>query len=77
MIEIKKEVKLNYGALADPLETQLNQQGLTLGKEQDLIYKLWHSLTMCRFHLLTDSQYTSCLNKLHKKVMSFVQPLED
>jgi hypothetical protein len=69
------EIKLHYGALADPLEEQLNKQGATLGKKREFIEKLQHGLIMCQFHLLTDAQYKSCLNKFHKKVMSVIQPL--
>lgn len=69
------EIKLHYGALADPLEEQLNKQGATLGEKQDFIEKLQNGLIMCRFHLLTDSQYKSCLKKFHKKVMDSIEPL--
>jgi hypothetical protein len=70
---LSKEVKINYGALADPIEQQLNEQGLTLGDKQGFIEKLSHSLTMCKFHLLTDSQHESCLKKLHKAVMKNIK----
>lgn len=68
-------VKIEYGALSDPLEEQLNRQGFTLGKELDHIVRLQHALTMCMFHLMTDAQYKSCLKKFHKKVMKDVKQL--
>jgi outer membrane lipopolysaccharide assembly protein LptE/RlpB len=74
-MENKKEIKLSYGALSDPLETQLNQQGFTLADKQEFIHKLHNSLSMCMFHLLTDSQYQSSLKKLHKKVMDNIKLL--
>lgn len=74
---MKKEISIHYGALADPIEDQLNKQGFTLGEKKELIEKLVHALTMCLFHLLTDSQYNSCLKKLHKKVMDSIRPLEE
>ncbi len=74
--EVRMQVNLQYGALADPLEDQLNKQGLTLSEKREFIEKLQHALTMCRFHLLTDSQHTACLNKFHKKVMKEIKPLE-
>lgn len=69
------EVKLNYGVIVEPLENQLNEQGFTLGEKRDFIEKLQHSLYYCRFHLLTDTQYNSCLKKFHKKVMDSIKPL--
>lgn len=69
------EIKLNYGALADSLEIQLNAQGFTLADKQEFIEKLHHSLKMCQFHLLTDSQYQVALKKLHKKVMEVIKPM--
>lgn len=70
------QVTIQYGALSKPIEDQLNEQKLTLGNKQELIEKLEHSLTMCRFHLMTDSQYNACLKKLHKKVMEYTHPME-
>jgi hypothetical protein len=69
------EVKIQYGSLAEPIEKQLNDQGFTLGDKLDFIEKLQKSLTMCMFHLLTDTQYNGCLKKLHKKVMDNIKPL--
>lgn len=70
------EIKIHYGALANPIEEQLNEQGFTLGKELEFIEKLQYSLTYCRFHLLTDAQYQSCLKKFHKKVMDKIKLIE-
>lgn len=69
------KVGLHYGALADPIEQQLNNQGFTLGDAKESIEKLQHALTTCMFHLLTDAQYQTCLKKFHKKVMKSVKPL--
>lgn len=71
----KANVGLHYGALADPLEQQLNLQGFTLGEKKESIEKLQHALTYCMFHLLTDAQYQSCLKKFHKKIMNSVAQL--
>ncbi|QJI52371.1 hypothetical protein [Psychrobacillus phage Perkons] len=71
----ESKVQIQYGALADSLEQQLNTQGFTLGEKQEFIEKLQYSLTYCMFHLLTDAQYQSCLKKFHKKVMSSIKSL--
>lgn len=73
----EKEIKLHYGALAEPLEEQLNKQGFTLGHNSKFIERLQDALYMCHFHLLTDSQYESCLKKLNKKVVSTAVPIEE
>lgn len=71
------EVGLHYGALAEPLEEQLNRQGFTLGENREFIDELWNGLCMCKLHLLTNTQYDSCLKKFHKQVMNSIKPLND
>lgn len=71
----EKTITINYGALGDSIEKQLNDQGFTLSDKKEFIEKLHHSLTMCCFHLLTDSQINSCQMKLHKKIMKLIKPL--
>lgn len=73
----KFNISIHYGALADSIEHQLNKQGLTLGEDVTSIEKLQRALTMCMFHLLTDAQYKSCLNKFHKKVLEKIKPLSE
>jgi hypothetical protein len=72
----QQKINIRYGALSDSIEKQLNEQGFTLGEQEEIINKLLHALTMCRFHLMTDSQYNVCLKKLHKKVMENLIILE-
>lgn len=73
---MEKKIQIHYGALAKPIEEQLNKQDFTLGEKQEFINKLVHALTMCQFHLMTDSQYNACMKKLHKKVMDSIEPLD-
>lgn len=74
---MEKMIKINYGALADKIESQLNQQGFTLGDKVEHIHKLHHSFLMCMFHLLTDKQVESAKNKLHKRTMELISPLSE
>lgn len=69
------EVKINYGALASPIEEQLNEQGYTLGEKVEFIEKLYKAYIMCMFHLFTDSQRDSILKKLHNKIMDNIKPI--
>jgi hypothetical protein len=74
---MERVVKINYGALADKIEVQLNEQGFTLGDKQEHIHKLHHAFLMCMFHLLTDKQVDSAKKKLHKRVMDIITPLDE
>jgi len=71
----KREVRIGYGALCEPIEDQLNKQGFTLGKEWELIEKLHDAYMMLMFHLLTESQKDSIVKKLHKKIMGNIKPI--
>ena len=74
---MEKEVTFCYGTLSDSLEQQANSQGYTLGKESELLQKLNNSMIMCWIHgLCTDSQQDSMTNKLQKKVIKALKPLE-
>ena len=74
---MNKEVMFSYGALSDTLEQQANSQGYTLGKESELLQKLNNSMIMCWIHgLCTDSQQEAMMNKLHKKIMKALKPIE-
>ena len=73
---MNKEVMFSYGALSDPLEQQANSQGYTLGKESELLQKLNNSMIMCWIHgLCTNSQQEAMMNKLQKKIVKALKPL--
>ena len=73
---MNKEVMFSYGALSDPLEQQANSQGYTLGKESELLQKLNNSMIMCWIHgLCTNSQQEEMMNKLQKKIVKALKPL--
>jgi len=73
------EVKVNYGALAKPIEEQLNEQGYTLGDEKVIkrTQKIQDSLIMCKFHVFTDAEYSRITQRFHKKTMKKIKPLKD
>lgn len=71
------EIGFEYGAFGDSLEKQANKQGYTLGKDAELLDNLMFSLNMVRIHsIITDSQADKAYQKLHKKVLSKLKPLE-
>lgn len=73
---MSKEVMFSYGALSDPLEQQANAQGFTLGDNAELLQKLNNAMILCWIHgLCTNSQQEAMLNKLHKKIMKVLKPI--
>lgn len=74
---MSKEVTFHYGTLSDPLEQQANAQGFTLGDKAELLEELGRCMAMGYVHgIYTDSQHTAMMNKLHKKVMKALKPIE-
>ena len=74
---MSKEITFCFGALSDPLEQQANAQGFTLGDKAELLEDLNRSMIMCWLHgLCTDSKHTAMMNKLHKKIMKALKPIE-
>ena len=74
---MSKEVIFHYGALSDSLEQQANAQGFTLGDKAELLEELGRCMVMVYVHgICTDSQHTAMMNKLHKKIMKALKPIE-
>ena len=74
---MSKEITFCFGALSDPLEQQANAQGFTLGDKEELLQELNNAVITCWIYdLCTDSQHTAMMNKLHKKIMKALKPIE-
>ena len=72
------EIGISYGALSDPIEDQLNEQGYTLGEKAELVEKMVFGLIAANIHsVLTDSEYTRALDRLHKKVIKDMKPVDE
>ena len=70
------KVGFNYGALADSLEKQANEQGYTLSDKRELFEKMSYGLVLNYIHgTLTDSAYEKALQKLHKQVIEALTPI--
>ena len=70
------EVGFAYGALCDDLETQANKQGFTLGEKAEMLEELRHSYLMLVMNdCITDSQKGKILQKIQKKVVKSLKPL--
>lgn len=71
-------VGFNYGALADDLEKQANDQGYTLGDKADTMQKLADGLVINHiWDMLTDSAYDKALQKLQKMVVKHLKPIKE
>ena len=74
---IGMEVGFHHGALADSYEKQANEQGYTLGHNAKLFDKVAYSYNYLRLHgYLTDSQADSICQKIQKKLVANLKPLD-
>ena len=70
------EVGFHHGCLSDSYEKQANEQGFTLGDNAEMLEKLRFSYNMLRLHdCITDSQASKIVQKLQKKVVKSLKPL--
>lgn len=71
------QVGFSYGAVADPLEQQANEQGYTLGEKAEHFEKCKEAIVRLMFaDILTDSQRDKAYQKLNKQVAKVLKPLE-
>ena len=72
---MSKKLEIHFGAIADPIATQLENQGFKFAKEKVQIFqKELDSITRLRFgsHILTDSMADKCYGKLMKAITKHV-----
>jgi hypothetical protein len=78
MIMGNKEIGIRFGALADPIEKQLSDQGLTASEKSKDEFK---RLNEARLHLLfagciTDSENDKICKKIFNKLKKSVKPIK-
>jgi hypothetical protein len=73
---MSENVSFGYGAFNDELEKQANEQGYTFGTEAETLDKIRKAINMCGFHVATESQVKAMFDKLHKRVMKSLKPLD-
>ena len=67
---------ITMGALADPLEEQLNNQGLTLGDNAQRLEEDATAITRCRIRgLITEGESEKARKRLMKYIKQAVKPL--
>lgn len=72
------EVEFRHGALCDSYEKQANEQGFTLGDKAELFDKVAYSYNLLRIYgYLTDSQADSVCEKIQKRLVKNLKPLEN
>lgn len=71
---MNKQIGLHFGALSDPIETQLTKQGFTFEiKEVRRFDAQAHAIvTLSLGFIMTDSMKDKCLAKLHANVVKHV-----
>jgi hypothetical protein len=74
----EKSVTFGYGALCEPLETQANQQGYTLGAKAERLEKLREARLQLMFgEMLTDSQLEQTAKKLQRQVIKALKLIKE
>ena len=68
---------IEFSAFAKPIEEQLNGEGYTLGDEAETIEKINKAITMCYFHVATQSQVDSMRKKLVKRISEEMTKIEE
>lgn len=58
------------------VEEQLNEQGLTLGRDAKLVEKLRESFHIFRFHIFTEKQEADILKKIQKLIGKSIKKLQ-
>lgn len=72
------EVTFHYGALADPLETQAEAQGFTLGDQAIKWQNLCHSMIMVWIHgIATDGEKDKMMARFQKQMIKDLKPLKE
>lgn len=72
---MNNKVTIGYSVWCDSLEKQANDQGYTLGKDAETLDKIRKAINMCGFHVATESQVRTMVQKLHNKVMKTLKPI--
>jgi hypothetical protein len=70
-----QEVRFSYGVIGKSLKEQANDQGFEL-KNDERFEKIRKAITMCGFHVATESQVNAMIKKLHNKVIKNLTPVE-
>ena len=70
------EIKIAFGAMSDPVERQLQAQGLTLGMSAPHYERAADSIVFLKIHsLLTESAANSARQKLMKDIAKNVREM--
>lgn len=67
---------IEFSAFAKPIEEQLNAKSYTLGDKAETIEKINKAITMCMFHVATQSQVESMRKKLAKRIRKEMKKIE-
>lgn len=69
-------IKLDFGAMSDTLEAQVNHSGYTLGKDANRLEKIKNARAMLFLHgILTDSENEKIIKRISSKVEKALTPL--
>lgn len=71
-------MKIDYNALSDDIELQLNTQGYTLNDHADTVQKIADAINMCYLHnIITEGECRNARKRLYKKLKNKIKKMED
>lgn len=72
------EIMIEFGALADPIEKQLNAQGYTLNKSANTFQKMADGIELAFvFSVITDSEWGRIGDRYMKQIKKYMKPLKE
>ena len=67
---------IEFGALCDDIEVQLQRQGFTLGDQAERLQRWANEITSLRIHgLLTESESDRARKRMWKELTAIVKPI--
>lgn len=72
------EIMLQFGALADPIEKQLNAQVYTLNKSANTFQEMADGIELAFvFSVITDGEWSKIGDRYMKQIKKYMKPLKE
>lgn len=71
------KIKIDYSALSDDIELQVNTQGYTLGNHADTVQNIADAINMCYLHsVITNGECIRARERLHVILINNIKKKE-
>ena len=76
-LEVMVKIKIDYSALSDDIELQVNTQGYTLGNHADTVQNIADAINMCYLHsVITNGECRRARERLHVILINNIKKKE-